>query len=123
MFEQLKLVTKSMQDGRQVMAEFLTSDEGQRQFELIWLQHSPLVSLLREVATQKARADGWAYLAHAGQVARIHESDAMTHIKERYGYSTLKRLLIASELFDVLDEILSNGRFRTLYRVKKTLKH
>lgn len=122
MFEHLKSVTKSMQEARQALAVSLSSDEGMRQFELNWLQHSSLVTLLRDVATQKPRSDGWAYLAHAGQLARIHESDAVTHIKERYGHSTLKRLLIASELFDVLDEPLSNGGFRTLYRVKKTLK-
>jgi len=65
---------------------------------------------------------GWAYLARAGQIARIHESDEVTQIKERYGHSTLKQLLIASELFDVLDEPLSKGGFRTLYRVKATLE-
>lgn len=48
----------------------------------------------------------------------IYEPDAVTRMEERYGHSTLKQLLIASELFDVLDEPLSNGGFRTIYRVK-----
>ncbi|SEN73718.1 hypothetical protein SAMN05216404_106235 [Nitrosospira multiformis] len=118
MFEHLKSVAKSMQQAQETLAAFLASNEGERLLELDWLQNSPLVALLREVATQKARPDGWTNLADAGRLARIHESDEGAHMKERYGHSTLKRLLIASELFDVLDESLPNGGFRTLYRVK-----
>jgi hypothetical protein len=118
MFEHLKSVAKSMRQAQEAVAAFLISDEGERLLELTRLQNSPLVALFGEVARQKARPDGWTYLADAGRLARIHESDEVTHIKERYGYSTLKRLLIASELFDVLDEPLPNGGFRTLYRVK-----
>ena len=123
MFEHLKSVAKAMQQTQKKMAAFLASDEADRQLELVWLQHSPLVALLQEVATQEARPDGWTNLADAGRLARIHESDEVAHLKERYGHSTLKRLLIASDLFDVLDEALSNGSFRTLYRVKHALKH
>lgn len=119
MLEHLKSVTKSMQQS----AALLASDEFGRQFELVYLQHSPLITLLQEVATQEARPDGWTSLAHAGQLASIREPDEMVHMEERYGHSTLKRLLTASELFDVLDESLPKGGFRTLYRVKKTLKH
>ncbi|PTQ79309.1 hypothetical protein C8R21_13021 [Nitrosospira multiformis] len=118
MLEHLKSVAKSMQQAKETVAAFLASNEGERMLELAWLQNSPLVALLREVATQKARPDGWISLADAGQLARIHESDEVAHMKERYGHSTFKRLLIASELFDVLDEPLPNGGFRTLYRVK-----
>lgn len=114
MFEYLKSDAKSM---------LLAYDEFGRQLELVWLRQSPLVVLLHEVAMQKARPDGWTNLADAGQLAHIHKSDEVAHMKERYGHSTLKRLLIASELFDVLDEPLSNGNFRTLYRVKNALKH
>jgi hypothetical protein len=116
MLDHLQAVTRSVQEAFTVLA----SDEVQCQFELLWLQGSPLVELLREVSVQKARPDGWAYLSHAGQIARIEESDAVKHLKERYGHSTLKGLLIASELFDVKDEPLSNGGFRTLYRVKNS---
>lgn len=118
MLEHLKSVAESMQKSRQLMVQFLDSDEGKHQFELVWLQHSPLVNLLREVADQKARSDGWAYLSDAGRLAHIHEADSAARIKELYGHSTLKQLLIASGLFDIHDEPLSNGEFRTLYRLK-----
>ena len=42
----------------------------------------------------------------------------MKSIKERYGFKTLKKLLVGCETFDVFDETLSNGRFRTLYKNK-----
>jgi len=40
-------------------------------------------------------------------------------LKERYGFGTLKKLLIACETFEVYDEPLANGTFRTLYRVRR----
>ena len=123
MFEHLSAVSKSMVDTRQSLAAFLASTEGQHQFELTWLQHSSLATLLREVAMQNARGDGWAYLANAGRIARIQEPDAVTHMKDRYGHSTLKRLLVATELFDVFDEPLPSGGFCTLYRMKQPTRH
>lgn len=123
MFEHLRETAKSIQECHQLLADFLASEEAQRQFELIWLQNSPLVALLCEVATEQFRPDGWTYLAHAGQIARLREPDAVAHMEERYGHATLKRLLIASELFDVWDEPLSNGRFQTLYRIKEALEN
>jgi hypothetical protein len=112
--DHLQGVTKSIQKAVSLMA----SDEMQNQFELLLLQGSPLVELLRDIAVQKARSDGWAYLTQAGQIARIQHSDAVTHLNERYGYSTLKELLIGTELFDLKEEPLSNGGFRTIYRLK-----
>lgn len=118
MFEHLNSVKETMKNTFRELAEFLASDEATKQIELLVLQQSPLVTLLQDVAGQKARPDGWAYLSHAGQIACIHESDSVTHMKERYGHSTLKNLLVASEIFDVLDEPLPNGGFRTLFREK-----
>lgn len=116
--EHLMSVSKSMQEARKSLADFLASDEGQKHFELQWLQSSPLISLLRDISSQVHRPDGWTYLAHAGNLARVHESDAVANMKELYGHSTLKTLLVASELFDVFDEPLPTGRFRTLYRAR-----
>ena len=90
------------------------------QLELSWLQHSPLICLLQEVAIQKVRDDGWTYLADAGRIARLQVSEEVTDMTAKYGYSTLKRVLVASELFDVFDEPLPIGGFRTLYRTKQS---
>lgn len=118
MFEHLRSVSKALIDVGQSMAAFMVSEEGQRHFDLILLQHSPLVSVLKDVAEHKHRADGWAYLADAGRIAWLQEPEAVTHMKERQGHATLKKLAVASDLFDVFDEPLPNGGYRTLYKPK-----
>ena len=119
MVNQFESFAKVLQAGRQEMAAFLASKEGQREFELMWLQQSPLIASLREIALKIARPDGWAFLAHAGSLVRNVEPEAIANLKVRYGHSTLKQLLIASGLFDVWDEPLANGEFRTVYRLKR----
>ena len=117
-FEQLKSVVDSMREGQRVLAEFLESDEGKRQFELSWLQQSRLVVLLGDIATQLARPDGWLPLATAGHLLRLHAAEEVSVLKERYGFATLKKLVLATELFDVQDEPTSKGGVRTVYRIK-----
>ena len=119
MHEHLKVVANSVLEGRQKLFEFLTSKEYQKQSELMWLQASPLVSLLSDVATQIHRKDGWTYLGHAGDLAKKELPEEVKNIKERYGFKTLKTLLYGSEMFDVFDEPLSGGQFRTLYKNKE----
>lgn len=119
MLEHLKSVSESMRNAHQILGDFLASEEYERHFELLFLQDSSLITLLRDIASQIRRPDGWAYLAHAGKLARIHERDAVENMKERYGRHTLKKLLVASDLFDLFDEPLPTGGFRTLYRVRQ----
>ncbi len=116
MFDHLKTSIKALQS----MDTFFNSEEYGQLFELTWLQGSPLISLLSEEAANLARPDGWVNLADAGQIAKSREFDEVKHMKERYGHSQLKHLLIASELFEVKDETLPKGGFHTLYRVKPT---
>lgn len=120
MHEHLRDTVNSMQSTRQLLHNFMSSEEYERQDELMWLQASPLVELLREVASQIHRTDGWTYLSHAGTLASKNLPDDIRDLKERYGFNTLKKLLIACETFDVYDEPLANGTFRTLYRVRPT---
>ena len=102
----------------QWMADYLTSPEFARETELTLLQGSSLVKLLCDIAGQVQRVDGWTYLAMAGEMAAREMPDNLRDLKARYGFSTLKKLLIGSELFEVMDEPLENGGFRTLYRLK-----
>lgn len=97
---------------------FFASDEGLRHFELILLQHSRLDAVLSDVAAQRRRAEGWTYLADAGRIAWLQEPDAVTHMKDRHGHATLKKLAIASNLFDVFEEPLLDVGYRTLYRAR-----
>jgi hypothetical protein len=116
--EHLRGIYDQLQENRKRVSEYLASDEYARLDDLMWLQSSPLVTFLRDISTQVRRADGWTYLAHAGQLAREKLKEDMQNLKERYGCSTLKGLLVACETFDIFDEPLSNGKCRTMYRVR-----
>ena len=120
--EHLRSTVNHIQESRQQLLDFVNSPEYEKQPELMWLQISPLVSLLRDVAIQYHRQDGWTYLAQAGDLAAKELPEEVKALKARYGFKTLKKLLIGCETFDVLDEPLSAGCFRTLYRVKEVLK-
>lgn len=120
--EHLRLSVQHLRDSAKSLAEFIDSPEYEKQAEFMWLQASPLVSLFCAVTDQHHRKDGWTYLAQAGDLAAKELPEEVQQLKERYGFKTLKKLLIGSEMFDVLDEPLSDGRFRTLYRQKATTK-
>lgn len=119
MHEHLMRTMDSMQQSRTLLLNVINSPEYEKQSELMWLQASPLVSLLSDVATQIQRKDGWTYLAQAGDLAAKNLPEEVKELKERYGFKTLKKLLVGSEMFDVFDEPLLGGRFRTLYRKKE----
>lgn len=118
MHEHLRSNLQHLHESAQQLASFVASPDYQKQAELMWLQASPLVTLLCEVADQYHRQDGWTYLAQAGDLATRELPDEAKHLKDRYGYKTLKKLLGGAEIFDVMDEPLTGGRFRTLYRRK-----
>jgi hypothetical protein len=114
----LQTMANHIQESQKKLIEFVSSDEYQKQSELMWLQASPLVLFLRDVASQIHRKDGWSYLAHAGKLANKELPEDVKCLNESYGFNTLKKLLIESEMFDVFDEPLSEGQFRTLYKNK-----
>jgi len=116
-YQQLMSMVQDLENGRKATADFLGSTEGKQALELAWLQQSPTVRLLSECVKQLGRMDGWLPLATAAHVIRQHEPEDVTRIKERYGYSTLKQLVIASQMFDIQDEPTTKG-FRTVYRLK-----
>jgi len=116
--EHLRSTVKHLQDGAKKLAEIMASPEYEKQAELMWLQASPLVSLFCNVAIQCHRKDGWTLLAQAGDLAKKELPDEVRHLKERYGFKTLKKLLIGSEMFEIFDEPLVGGAFRTLYKVR-----
>lgn len=117
-FEHLQHIVRTCSDGMRAYAEFMASPEGSQMIELLWLRQSPIVQLLGECATRLARADGWVALSTAGHVLRQQAPEHATSLKEHYGYSTLKRLLIATDMFDIQDEPTARG-FRTVYRLRQ----
>lgn len=117
MRDRLQRFVNSLQGAAKAHAEFMSSPEGARAIELQWLRHSRLVLLLGEVAQKTPRADGWTVLASAGHILRRQEPQELEHMLERYGHRTLKRLLQATELFDIEEEPTAGGGTRTIYRI------
>ena len=117
MRDRLQDFARSLEEAAKAHAEFMSSPEGNRQLELHWLRHSRLVLLLGELATRTNRSDGWMVLATAGHILKAREPEAVENLVERYGHRTLKKVLEATELFDIAEEPTPKGGARTIYRI------
>jgi hypothetical protein len=105
----------------QEIANFILSDEGKKQFELSCLRHSQLVAWLFESAQQNVRADNWVVLDTAIQFIRQHAPEQLTDLYKRHGYKKLKDIMIATEYFDISEELTNKGGICVLYRIKPDL--
>lgn len=119
-WEHLKSVAETMHQTRQTLAGYMASNEFGQQLELLWLQQSPLIQLFCDIAMQIGDPDGWTCLPHAEKLVHTQLADDVVHMKAIYGHHSFKELLIASELFEILDESLPDNEFRTYYRIRKS---
>ena len=118
MLERLQGWASSLEAGRKQLAAFWASREGERQMELAFLQGSRLVAMLGEIAIRTARSDGWTLLSTAGHLIKREAPAELEELRKRFGYSNLKAVLLASELFDVTEEPTPGGT-RTIYRINE----
>lgn len=117
----LILLSKHIIDLFKTHAAFMASDEGMKLLELQFLQQSRLMTMLLELSATQSRPDGWAVLDRAVRHLPADLADDINRIKKDRGCKTMKALIIACELFDVVDEPTRNGGTRVLYRVKSDL--
>lgn len=117
MRDRLQGFVKSRQDAAAAHAGFMSSPEGKRQLELLWLRHSRLVLLLGELAGKTDRADGWMVLSTARDVIRSREPLELAELHKRFGHRTLTQLMLATEVFDIQEEPKPGGGMRTIYRI------
>ena len=115
--EHLKSVFETMHQVLQEHAGFFASEEFSQHLNLMMLQGSPLIQLFSDITSRISRSDGWTCLARAGQLIHDKAPDEVAKMKAKYGYDSFKKLLAASECFEILDEPTSNGR-RTFYRLR-----
>jgi len=114
----LQAMAKALNDGRKEIADFLQSTKGKKEFELSFLRQSRLVLMLGDIATQMNREDGWALISTAGHLIKEHAPEELEQMKEMHGYSSLMKLIQASEVFDIHEEATPKGGARILYRLK-----
>lgn len=108
---------KHLQEVKKALVDFIDSDEGKKQFELSWLRQTPLVLLLGDISVQTARPDGWTSINIAGQLIKKYAPEESALLKTKYGYKSLKALILATELFDIYEELTDKGS-RILYKLK-----
>lgn len=114
----LQSTAKALIDGRKATADYFQSEEGKKDLELSFLRQSRLVLMLGDIATQMSREDGWALISSAGHLIKEHAPEELDQMKEKHGYSSLKKLIQASEIFDIHEEATPKGGARILYRLK-----
>lgn len=108
---------KYLQEGKKALVDFINSDEGKKQFDLSWLRQTPLVLLLGDISVQTARPDGWTSINIAGQLIKKYAPEESALLKTKYGYKSLKALILATEIFDIYEELTDKGS-RILYKLK-----
>jgi hypothetical protein len=74
--------------------------------------------MLGDIATQMSREDGWVLISNAGHLIKDHAPEELEQMKKMHGHSSLKKLIQASEVFDVQEEVTPKGGTRLLYRLK-----
>ncbi len=122
-WEHLKSVVETMHQAFQEHASHFASEEFNQCLNLMLLQGSPLIQLFCDISTRISRADGWTCLARAGQLVHEEAPNEVAKMKAKYGYDSFKKLLVASKCFEIFDEPLPNGRFRTFYRLRDINLH
>lgn len=87
--------------------------------EQLWLQGSRVIELLTEMSRNAVNAKGWGRLASAGQALWANAEEDMSSLQATYGHNKLKPLVVASQVFEVRDEPLSNGGSQASFRIKR----
>jgi hypothetical protein len=116
--KELESVANSLNEGRKEMRSFFASEQGRKLLDLALLPSSRLVGLLADVAIQTKRPDGWVLMSMAGQLVKLRAPEEYALLKEKYGYKSLKALILATDIFDVSEEATEEGGVRVLYRLK-----
>ena len=102
-------------------AKFCDSDEVKKQLMLSSLRQSQLVAWFFDLAEHKARPDGWVVFQHTEQFIRQQVPEEFANLEKRFGYKTVKEILLATEFFDIDEEPTKKGGVRLLYRIKPSL--
>ncbi|SFL24836.1 hypothetical protein SAMN05216302_104715 [Nitrosomonas aestuarii] len=116
--EHLKSVFETMNQIFQEQVDFFASEEFGQHFNLMMLQSSSLIQLFCNISTRINRADGWTCLAHAGKLVHEEAPDEVSKMKAKYGYGSFKKLLVVSKCFELFEDSMPSGGFRTFYRLR-----
>ena len=107
-------------ESKETLAAYFASEQWLKYCDLWFLRGRRVMWLLSDVARERARPDGWVELSMAGRMIQQEAPEELAILKAAYDQSTLKGLLLATELFEVYEEPTAKGGIRVLYREKST---
>lgn len=117
--ERYRAFATTVSESARELQVFVESDEGKRQFDVMFLQSSRLAMLLCQIASAHSRKDGWTLLSVAGaELSRLIPDD-FARLKLEHGDGSLRRLLTAIDLFEIATEGTPNAGTRTVFRVRQ----
>jgi len=114
----LQSLVEIIQKLKKDYSDFLLSEEGDKFFNAMFLQSSPLVQSLRDIEGKKGRKDGWTPLATAAWIVKNNAPEELIEMKEKYGHKKLKGFILSTQVFDLREEPTDKGGARLLYRSK-----
>lgn len=120
--EGLRKIAESINRFKSALHEYLISGKFKQDFQSSWLRNSELVLLLHDISIKIARQDGWASLSTAGKFIREAAPDEMAVLKQKYGYKSLKPLILESGIFDLYEEPTKKNGKVVLFRIKPNLE-
>jgi len=115
---QLQSEMNGIQESRKEMFEFMNSERGKKLFKLFFRPEGHLVSILYYEASRALQNNGWILLSSAGQLIQKAVPGEKGKLTKKYGYSTLKALVLATDLFEIFEEPTAKGGLRVFYRLK-----
>jgi len=116
--DNIKSTLKSFDKLRKQVVEYLKSDTWLEEVKMTELRQTRLVVWLGQIAQKASRKDGWTYLNTAGQVLQTQQPEELANFKKQYGYKSIKEIILATQLFDFMEEPTQNGGIRVLYRLQ-----
>jgi hypothetical protein len=119
MLNRLQGWARTVETARNEHAAFFASEEGQRQMELLLLRSSRLVVMLGQIAMATPRVDGWTVLQSAANLIRRDAPAELLDLRRRFGHATLTAVMLATDVFDVVEEATPGGGTRTIYRISE----
>ena len=111
-------LAQALSDARKKQADYFGSDEGKKEYLLLFLRQDRLVILLAEIASQVVREDGWTLMNTAGELVKQHAPDELASLHKGTEHKSLKSLMLKTEMFEFNEEKTANGGKRGLYKLK-----
>lgn len=117
-FENLRKTTRTLEEKRKALAEYMRSDAYEHDNHILELRQSqPMVSL-GKISRQMSKKAGWMVLGTAARHLSTTMREKVDGLKRQYGYKTLQNMMLATEIFDFREEMTEKGGIRVLYRIK-----